>query len=223
MREPARAAQSAALARIPDVDKRLREADQARCKRTQCRRLARADRRRPSELLLRVWSRNRPPQQRAHFFLNIDDDFRFAQLFDEAGVFAAQLVGLILQRMALGLWTAFLRRQGFQDTGLALTPPGRQQRRVQSFTPEQDADAARSFGRVGFVQDALLVPGRKTAALGVSDHFWVGVQLVGLVRVRLGLGIGADFGGGGTSVALASLALPASRRRQSRWRTSGNL
>ncbi len=51
------------------------------------------------------------PQQRSHFFLNIDDDVRFTQIFGQTCVLAAQLLVFLFQRIALGLRSALLRSQ----------------------------------------------------------------------------------------------------------------
>ena len=51
---------------------------------------------------------DRPPQQRAHFFLNIDDDLGFAQLFSETRIVLLQLLVFFLDGIALGLRPALL-------------------------------------------------------------------------------------------------------------------
>ena len=42
-------------------------------------------------------------QQRSHFFLDVDDDVRLTQIFGQTCVLAAQLLVLLIHRMALGL------------------------------------------------------------------------------------------------------------------------
>jgi hypothetical protein len=57
----------------------------------------------PSGLFLRVWDllRNGIPQQRSHFFLDVNDEMRLAQIFGEAGVLATQLLNFFFHRIAL--------------------------------------------------------------------------------------------------------------------------
>ena len=126
---------------------------------------------------------DRPPQQRAHFFLNIDDDLGFAQLFRETRVVLLQLLNFFLDGIALGLWPPLLGSQGLADAGGALAPPGSQQRRIQSFAAQQCADAAGAFDMVGFRKDALLVISGEAPALGLGYY-------------DLGIGVGFEFGAG---------------------------
>jgi hypothetical protein len=44
---------------------------------------------------------DRPPQQRRHFFLNVDDDLGFAQFLGQPFILAAELLVFFLQRTAL--------------------------------------------------------------------------------------------------------------------------
>src|ERR1039458_7076316 len=60
---------------------------------------------RPSEFRLPLRRADRTPQQSSHFFLNVDDDFRFTQLFTEVLVLATQLLVLFVEGAALGLGT----------------------------------------------------------------------------------------------------------------------
>src|ERR1022692_1976685 len=87
---------------------------------------------RPSEFRLPLRRADRTPQQSSHFFLNVDDDFRFTQFFTEVLVLATQLLVLIAEGTALGLGAALLWSQGMQDSGGAFLPPGHQVRGVQA-------------------------------------------------------------------------------------------
>src|ERR1035438_9440285 len=130
---------------------------------------------RPSEFRLPLRRADRTPQQSSHFFLNVDDDFRFTQFFTEVLVLATQLLVLIAEGTALGLGAALLWSQGMQDSGGAFLPPGHQVRGVQALPPEQGADATGLlFGLIGLSQNPLFVPGRKASALGAGDDFGVG-------------------------------------------------
>jgi hypothetical protein len=93
---------------------------------------------------------DRPPQQRAHFFLNINDDLGFAQLFGKARVVLLKFLNFLLRRIALGFGAALLRSQRVANAGGALAPLSRQQGRVQSLATEQSPDTTGDFGPVGF-------------------------------------------------------------------------
>src|ERR1035437_8491734 len=124
---------------------------------------------RPSEFRLPLWRADRTPQQSSHFFLNVDDDFRFPQFFTEVLVLATQLLVLIAEGTALGLGAALLWSQGMQDSGGAFLPPGPQVRGVQALPPEQGANAAsRILGSVGLRQNPLLVLGCEVSALEIG-------------------------------------------------------
>src|SRR5271167_306109 len=203
----------AAWARKRDADRTTHEPRREHRRRTRCRPWVPTAGRRPSRLPVRVWSRDRPPQQRAHFFLNVDDDLGFAQLFGKARVVLLKFLNFLLRRIALGFGAALLRSQRVANAGGALAPPGAEKRRVQAFAAQQRSDATGAFRLVGFGQDALFVLGGEAAALGLGDDLGVGV----------GAGFGAVFAASGTPVALASLGLPTCHRQQSRWRRRGNL
>ena len=81
-------------------------------------------------------------QQRSHFFLDVDDDMRLTQIFGQACILAAQLLVLLIHRMALGLRSPLLRSQRFEDAVGPLTPPGYQQRGVQAFPAKQSPNPA---------------------------------------------------------------------------------
>src|SRR5664279_829697 len=130
---------------------------------------------RPSEFRLPLRRADRTPQQSSHFFLNVDDDFRFTQFFAEVLVLATKLLVLIAEGTALGLGAALLWRQGMQDSGSSFLPPGHQVRGVQALTPEQGANTTSLLlGPVGLSQNALLVLGREASALGVANNLGVG-------------------------------------------------
>ncbi len=99
-----------------------------------------------SGLLLGVRLRQRPPQQSAHFFLNINDDGGFAQFFGEALVLAAELLHFLFLRIPLGLGPALMRGQALENAGLPLATPSDEVRGVQAFPTLQGADGARLRG-----------------------------------------------------------------------------
>jgi len=137
-------------------------------------------------LRLPVRRAERTSQQGGHFFLNIDDDFCFAQFFPEVLILALQFLVLIVERAAFGFGATFLWRQGLQDSRGALVTPRRQMRRVQAFPPEQGADASGFiFGLIGRRQDALLVFAGEDAALGFGDD--LGIWVAKADRGRSGL------------------------------------
>ena len=78
------------------------------------------------------------------------------------------------------------------DAGGALAPPGRQERRVQSFAAQQLSNSTGALGTVHFREDALLVIGGEHAPLGLGHDFRVGVGL------RIGVGLAAIGTGAGT-------------------------
>src|ERR1019366_6295154 len=94
----------------------------------------------PSEFLP-LRRAGRTPQQSSHFFLNVDDDFRFTQFFAEVLVLATQLLVFFVEGAALGLGATLLWCQGMQDSGGSFLPPRHQVRGVQALPPEQGADA----------------------------------------------------------------------------------
>src|SRR5579863_9915066 len=94
-------------------------------RRTQRRPWEPTDARHPSRPPVRVNGWDRPPQQRAHFFLNINDDLGFAQLFGEARFVLLELLNFFLDGVTLGFGAALLRSERLKDTGGALAPPGR--------------------------------------------------------------------------------------------------
>src|ERR1035437_2248020 len=160
-----------------------------------------APRRQPSEVLP-VRRADRTPQQSSHFFLNIDNDFRFTQFFAEVLILAAKLLVLIAEGTALNLGAALLGRQGMQDSGRSFLPPGHQVRGVQPLPPEQGADATSLlFGPIGLCQNPLLVLGREASALSAGNDLGVGAVNASLI---------AD---GCAAFVLASLSLTALYRQ----------
>src|ERR1700688_1088202 len=142
----------------------------------------------PSELRLPVRRAERTPQQSRHFFLNVDDDFGFTQLFAEVLILAAQLLVFLVEGAALGLGATLLWRQCMQDSRGAFVPPRHQVRGVQALTSEQGADATGLLlGFIGLGQDTLLVLAREDASLGSGDDLGVGAVSGSLVADRFGL------------------------------------
>ena len=156
---------------------------------------------------------DRPPQQRAHFFLNIDDDLGFAQLFGEARVVLLQFLNFFLDGIALGL-----RARAFAEPGLGGCQPRARAAKSSTKTNtilrgEAVRRCRRSLWPGRLRQDALFVLSGEASALGLSYDLGVGVDLR----------FGAGFAASGTPVALASLGLPTRHRRQCRWRRRGDL
>src|SRR5882724_7179559 len=88
------------------------------------------------------------------FFLDVDDDMRLAQLLSQPRILALQFQIFFLQWITPGLRPAFLWSQRFENAVGPFTPPGCQQRRVQTFTAQESSEAAsRSSGGFGFLQD----------------------------------------------------------------------
>ena len=112
-------------------------------------------------------------QQRSYFFLDMDDDVRLTQIFGQTCVLAAQLLVLLIHRMALGLRPAPLRSQRFEDAVGPLTPPSGQRRRVQTFPAEEADTASCGSGGLGFLQDAQLPIPRCRYAAWARDHFGI--------------------------------------------------
>src|ERR1035438_1964366 len=127
----------------------------------------------------------RRTQQSGHFFLNVDDDFRFTQFFTELLIFTTQLLVFLVQGVARGLGAALLWGQGLQDSGGSFLPPRYQVRGVQTLTAEQATDATwLLFGLIGRSQDTLLVCGGEDAPLGSSDDLRVGPVGTSPARAR---------------------------------------
>src|ERR1035437_3640803 len=106
-------------------------------------------------------------QQRSHFFLDVDDEVRLTQIFGQTCVLAAQLLVLLIHRMALGLGSALLRSQRLQDAVGPLAPPIGQQGRVQTFAAEKCTNAA------GYGGSRLrLGPGAAVVLGGVGAPLW---------------------------------------------------
>ena len=89
-------------------------------------------------------------------FLNIDDDFSFAQLFGEALIFAAQLFEFCGEGIELGFGTALLWGKGLEVGGVAFAAPVGQERRIEPFAAEESTDAADDFGLI--VNSAVNLP-----------------------------------------------------------------
>src|ERR1019366_1047618 len=122
----------------PDAaDRRKHAPPPGNRRRPRSQRWGRDGRPRPSGLLLGVRLRQRPPQQSAHFFLNIDDNRGFTQLLRQALVLPAELLHFLLLRIAFGLGAALERGQAFENASLPLTTPGGQVRGVKSFATKQ--------------------------------------------------------------------------------------
>src|SRR5438270_2335073 len=106
-------------------------------KRPRSQRWGRDGRLRPSGLLLGVRLRQRPPQQSAHFFLDIDDDSGFTQFLGQALVLPAELLHFLFLRIAFGFWAALVRGQALENAGLTFATPSDEVRGVKAFAALQ--------------------------------------------------------------------------------------
>src|ERR1700681_3146393 len=152
--------------------------------------------------------RNGIPQQRSHFFLDVDDDVRLTQIFGETGILAAKLLDFFFHRIAFGLPPTFSRSQSLAKSIGSLSPPIGQQRRVQTFAAKQSADPTwYGSSSLGLHQDALFVLRGIGAPFGFGNHFGI--------KSRDRPGASARFGCRSTALRLASLAFASFRASQS--------
>jgi len=68
--------------------------------------------------------------------LNINDDLGFTQLLGQALVVLAELLYLLILRIAFGLGAALVRGQALENAGPPLATPGGQVRGVKIFTAQ---------------------------------------------------------------------------------------
>src|SRR5664280_2951370 len=125
----------------PDAaDRRKHAPPPGNRRRPRSQRWGRDGRPRPSGLLLGVRLRQRPSQQSAHFFLNIDDNRGFTQFLRQALVLPAELLDFLFLRGALGLGAALGRGQALENAGLPFATPSDQMRGVEALAAQQRAD-----------------------------------------------------------------------------------
>src|SRR5664279_5699355 len=143
----------------PDAaDRRKREPLQGNRRRPRSQRWGRDERPRPSGLLLGVRLRQRPPQQSAHFFLDIDNNRGFTQLLGQALILPAELLHFLFLWVAFGLGAALVRGQALENAGLPFATPGDQVRGIESVAALQGADGAGLCGSsVRLSQEAQFV------------------------------------------------------------------
>ena len=98
-------------------------------------------------------------------FLDVDDDFRPAQLFGQALVFTLQFLVFQRGRIDLRFRSALLGRQPFQNSRFPLLSPVSQMRGIKPVTPKDGADLSRPLRRIRFRQDFLLESDREPAPL----------------------------------------------------------
>lgn len=142
-------------------------------------------------------------------FLDLDDHFCRSQFLRQPEIFADELLILLHKRIILGLGSALVGTMSLFNGGLALLAPRGELRRIESFTAEEDSDAAGLGNGVCFDENALFVFSRRLAAFGFGDDFWVGA--------RRWLRFAAEFGCYGPTFGLASLTFTAVLRNQTRW------
>src|SRR5436190_23832970 len=70
-----------------------------------------------------LWVRNRPTQQRTHFFLDVDDDLGLAQLLGQTIVRMLKLLILFRKRIALGLRPTLAWLQALPNARISFAPP----------------------------------------------------------------------------------------------------
>src|SRR5205085_4625751 len=125
------------------ADKRKHEPPPGNRRRPRSQRWGPDGRPRPSGLLLGVRLRQRPPQQSAHFFLDIDDNRGFTQFLGQALVLPAELLHFLFLRIPFGLGAALVRGQALENAGLTFATPSDEVRGVKAFAALQGADRAR--------------------------------------------------------------------------------
>lgn len=113
---------------------------------------------------------DRITQQLGHFFLNIDNDVGFLQLFLQSLILTPQLFVFPGQRIALPPRTSLLRKS-FANCSVAFLAPSVQRRRIDSFPPKHGADSAVSGSAldapyIRFLSSALNL--RRCALAGTS-------------------------------------------------------
>ena len=111
-------------------------------------------------------------QQRSDFFLDVDDDLRFAELFRQLANLSAQFLVFLRPWVMRGSRTAFARLQGLADAGLAFPPPARQMRGIQTLPAKQRTNSTgNGGGRISFFENANFVFGGKRTTLGLGHDF----------------------------------------------------
>ena len=152
---------------------------------------------RPSQFLLRI--RDRTAQQRRHFFLNVNDDLCFTELYRQLAELAAQLFVFLRQWITLGFAAAFTWGQGLPAPGLAFLPPTDQMRGIQTLPAKQCADATWGGGSIfGFLHNAQFVCSGEDATFRRGDNLGI--------RRQNPLRVGARFGCRCTTLRLTNRA-----------------
>ena len=159
----------------------------------------------------RIRVRNRPSQQRSHFFLNIDHSLGLTQLLGQPLVGTLQLLVLFGEGIALGFRPALPWLESLPNAGCSFMPPLRRcdeyrpSRRKRAPMPPCFRTAASAFARICRLYSAVNL--RRLALATTSGS---GGQRR-LLRCRLCPSAGTPFG-------LASLGLTTFRGGQSRRR-----
>ena len=148
-------------------------------------------------------------QQRSHFFLNVDDDLRFAEIFRQLANLAAQLLVFFRQRIALGFAARVSAASG--PRGCRLARSRRQLASCEEYKPSRRSSAPTppgvAAGSLGLLQNALLVLRGEGTTLGLATTSESG-------RDEPSTGIGARFGWRCTALRLATLAFAPFRASQ---------
>lgn len=97
-------------------------------------------------------------------FLNVNDDFGFAQFLRQALILAGQFLVLGSQWVLLRFRAALLR-QSLMNGRIAFSPPSGQGRAIDPLAAQDYPDLARTRGSIHFGENLLLINRAETAPL----------------------------------------------------------
>ena len=106
--------------------------------------------------------------------MDLDNGLGLLQANSQALILAPQPG--VLFRLRIHLGSTLLWSQRSKHTALALQAPLVQMRRVEPLAPQQGADLATTSAGIGLGQDAQLVLGAESAALGLRYDFRVSLH-----------------------------------------------
>jgi len=111
-------------------------------------------------------------------FLELDDRLGLRQALLELSLLSLEL-DLPRAGLGFGCRTAALGLEARDAVRAKLLAPGREDRRVQPFTPKQRADLARSSAAISLAHDALLVLCAEAPAHRSFEHLGIGLDSPG--------------------------------------------
>ena len=106
--------------------------------------------------------------------MNSDNDFGFAQLFEQPLFVAAEMLHFLSRRIDPRLGAAGPGREALCDAGTAFLTPMGEVGRVETFSPKQSSDGASAAGGISRGQDLPFVGGRVSTPFGAWSYFRVG-------------------------------------------------